>query len=74
VYTIPPNGYFPTTSIVDRRPVAENEPDAPEQQLRYGELQIITLNASRVLSLAAADLVEKDWNGGHTEQAIHDAT
>jgi hypothetical protein len=35
--------------------------------------QIITLNASRVLSLASGDLIEGDWNGNHTENAHGDA-
>jgi len=35
--------------------------------------QIITLNASRVLSLASGDLIEKDWNGNQTQNAHGDA-
>lgn len=35
----------------------------------FGEVgyQVITLNASRVLSLASADVIEKDWNGNQTQ-------
>lgn len=35
----------------------------------FGEVgyQVITLNASRVLSLASTDLIEKDWNGNQTQ-------
>ncbi|MEK7823738.1 MAG: SdrD B-like domain-containing protein, partial [Candidatus Eisenbacteria bacterium] len=37
----------------------------------FGEVgyQVITLNASRVLSLASRDLIEADWNGNQTQNA-----
>ena len=40
----------------------------------FGEVgyQVITLTASRVLSLASADVIEKDWNGNQTQNAHGD--
>jgi prepilin-type N-terminal cleavage/methylation domain-containing protein len=40
----------------------------------FGEVgyQVITLNASRVLSLASRDLIEADWNGNQTQNARAD--
>ncbi|HXJ69126.1 MAG TPA: prepilin-type N-terminal cleavage/methylation domain-containing protein [Verrucomicrobiae bacterium] len=73
VYTIPPNGYFPTTSMSVGNLWLKTNPTLQNNNFGMANYQIITLNASRVLSLAAADLIEKDWNGGHTDQAIHDA-
>jgi prepilin-type N-terminal cleavage/methylation domain-containing protein len=72
VLCVPPSGFFPTSSTA-----------LPNQYVTVGGIltgrnfgvatyQIITLNASRVLCLAPADLIEKDWNGSHTEQARAD--
>jgi hypothetical protein len=72
VYTIPPNGYFPTTSMSIGGLWLRTSPKLQNNNFGMANYQIITLNASRVLSLASADLAEKDWSGGHTDQAIHD--
>jgi prepilin-type N-terminal cleavage/methylation domain-containing protein len=72
VYTIPPAGYFPTTTMSIGGLWLRQNPTLNNNNFGMANFQIITLNASRVLSLAAADLVEKDWNGGHTENARAD--
>jgi prepilin-type N-terminal cleavage/methylation domain-containing protein len=72
VYTIPPSGYFPTTAMSIGGLWLRTSPTLNNKNFGMANYQIITLNASRVLSLAATDLVEKDWNGGHSEQAIQD--
>ena len=72
VYTIPPSGYFPTTSMAINGLWLRTSPTLSNKNFGMANYQIITLNASRVLSLAATDLIEKDWNGGHTDLAIHD--
>jgi len=63
VYTIPPAGYFPTTPMSIGGLWLKQNPSLQNNNFGMANFQIITLNASRVLSLAAADLVEKDWNG-----------
>jgi len=72
VYVIPPGGYYPTgsTSISNLWVTAGGTIN--NKNFGMANYQIITLTASRVLSLAAADLIEKDWNGGHTENAVND--
>jgi prepilin-type N-terminal cleavage/methylation domain-containing protein len=72
VYTIPPAGYFPTTSMSIGGLWLRQTPALTNNNFGMSNFQIITLNASRVLSLAAADLIENDWNGGHTENARQD--
>src|SRR5262249_53422948 len=72
VYCVPPAGRYPTgsTSINNQW----LKPGYPLTSDTWGmaNFQIITLTASRVLSLAAADMVENDWNGSHTENARRD--
>src|SRR5204863_8153787 len=72
VYTIPPSGYFPTTSMSIGGLWLRQTPALNNNNFGMSNFQIITLNASRVLSLAAADLTENDWNGSHNENARHD--
>jgi prepilin-type N-terminal cleavage/methylation domain-containing protein len=72
VYTIPPAGYYPTTSMSIGGLWLRTSPALQNNNFGMANYQVITLNASRVLSLAAADLIEKDWQGGHTDLAIHD--
>jgi len=72
VYMVPPAGYFPTTSMAISGLWLRQNPSLQNNNFGLANFQIITLSASRVLSLAAADLMEKDWNGGHTENARQD--
>ncbi|MBI3538744.1 MAG: hypothetical protein HY076_00520 [Candidatus Eisenbacteria bacterium] len=66
-------GYFPTSTTtigpfyLSAGQVINNN--------NFGEVgyQVINLTASRVLSLAATDVIENDWNGNHTENARGDA-
>ena len=72
VYTVPPAGFFPTSAMSIGNLWLRQTPTLNNNNFGMSKYVIITLNASRVLSLAAADLVEKDWNGGHTENAVQD--
>jgi hypothetical protein len=72
VYTIPPAGYFPTTATSIGNLWLRTSPTLNNNNFGMANYQIITLNASRVLSLVSTDLIEKDWNGGHTDLAIQD--
>jgi prepilin-type N-terminal cleavage/methylation domain-containing protein len=72
IMTIVKPGYFPT-STTQVGPLYLNAGQILSNN-NFGEVgyQVITLNASRVLSLAATDLIEGDWNGSHTENAHGD--
>lgn len=72
VYVVPPGGYFPTTSTAIGNLWLTTSSALSGKNFGMANFQIITLAASRVLSLAAADLIEKDWNGSHTENAHQD--
>ena len=72
VYTVPPGGYFPTSSMSIGGLWLRQSPTLQNNNFGMSKYLIITLNASRVLSLAAADLIENDWNGAHTENARQD--
>jgi len=67
VMTVVKAGFFPTGStsigpfyLASGQTISGND---------FGEVgyQVITLTASRVLSLASADVIEKDWNGNSTQ-------
>jgi prepilin-type N-terminal cleavage/methylation domain-containing protein len=72
VMTIVKAGFFPT-STTSIGPFFINT-----GEIRLGNnfgmanYQIIRLTASRVLSLASADLIEGDWNGNQTQNARRD--
>ncbi len=72
VYTIPPPGYFPTGSTTLGGLWVTVSSVTPNKNFGMANFQIITLTASRVLSLAAADVIEKDWNGNQTQNARDD--
>lgn len=73
VYMIPPAGFFPTTTTAIAGVYVQAGQTVSSQNFGMASYQVITLNASRVLSLAARDLVEKDWNGNQTQNARADA-
>ena len=66
IYIIVPSGYFPTSRTAITGVLNNNN---------FGVVnyQIITLNASRVLSLGSANLMEKDWTGSNTNHQHGDA-
>ncbi len=72
VYLIPPAGKFPTgsTSIGGLWVTAGSSQTG--KNFGVAAYTVITLNAARVLSLAAADVIEKDWNGNQTQNAHGD--
>ena len=72
VYTIPPAGYFPTISTSIGNLWVQQSQTLSGKNFGLANFQVITLTASRVLSLTAADVIENDWNGSHTENARQD--
>lgn len=72
VYAIPLAGYFPTSPIAIGNVWVQNAATVTGKNFGMVGYQIITLNASRVLSLATVDLIEKDWNGNQTQNARKD--
>jgi hypothetical protein len=69
---IVPNGYFATTTTSIGPILLNNNQTLANQNFGMAGFQIISLNASRVLSLSSADLIEKDWNGNQTQNAHKD--
>lgn len=63
---IVPSGFYPTTTTS----IGGLQLSAGEvlsgQNFGVAGFQVITLNASRVLSLASVDFIEKDWTGADT--------
>jgi prepilin-type N-terminal cleavage/methylation domain-containing protein len=72
VYTVPPAGYFPTGSTAISGIWVRQAVDTPNNNFGMANFQIIRLTANRVLSLAAADVVEADWTGKRTSEARKD--
>jgi len=72
VYVIPPPGYFPTGSTSIGNLWVPTSPAVANNNFGLANFQIIRLTANRVLSLAAADLIEADWPGNHSDQARGD--
>lgn len=73
VFCVPPAGFFPTASTQIGNVWVQANATVSGNNFGMASYQIITLNASRVLSLASRDLIEADWNGNHTENARQDA-
>lgn len=72
VYTVPPGGYFPTGNTAIGGLWVTSSLPLVGKNFGMANYQIITLNASRVLSLAAADLIENDWQANKTNLARAD--
>ena len=72
VYTIPPAGYFPTATTAIGSLWITSGSVLSSKNFGMANFQVITLTASRVLSLTAADLIEKDWSGNQTQNARAD--
>ena len=73
VMVVPPAGFYPTSTTSIGGVWVTVGSTVSNQNFGMGTFSIITLSASRVLSLASRDLIEKDWNGSHTENAVKDA-
>lgn len=71
-YTIPPPGYFPIGSTALGNVWVRQGVDTPNQNFGMANFQIIRLTANRVLSLAAADVIEQDWSGKKFNEARAD--
>lgn len=69
VTLIVPNGYYPTGSTSLGPLLVQPSQNLTGRNFGVASFQIITLNASRVLSLASADLIEKDWTGNDNQYA-----
>lgn len=72
VYMVPPGGYFPTSSTAIGNLWVQANATLSGRNFGMANYQIITLNASRVLSLAAADVIEADWQANKTNLARAD--
>lgn len=72
VYVVPPPGYFPTASTSQGPIWVQNTDVISNKNFGMANFQIITLTANRVLSLAAADVIEADWTGKKTSEARAD--
>lgn len=72
IFIVPPAGFFPTNSTMIGGLYVQANNALEGQNFGMASYQIITLNASRVLSLASRDLIEKDWNGNQTTKARKD--
>ncbi len=63
VSIIVPNGFYPTGATSLTPIYVQASQNVTGKNFGVASFQVITLNASRVLSLGNADLVEKDWSG-----------
>jgi prepilin-type N-terminal cleavage/methylation domain-containing protein len=70
---IVPTGFFPTTTTSIGPIWLQDAQTISGQNFGMSSFQRITLNASRVLSLASGDLIEQDYNGNQTQNARDDA-
>ena len=73
IFCVVPPGYFPISSTSYANQFVTSSIPVTGKNFAMGSYQVITLNASRVLSLSSADLIEKDWNGNQTQNARGDA-
>lgn len=72
VYTVPPGGYFPTASTAIGGLYVTTGSSLTGKNFGMANYQIITLTASRVLSLLATDVIEADWESNKTNLARKD--
>ncbi|MEO5617050.1 MAG: FG-GAP-like repeat-containing protein [Candidatus Eisenbacteria bacterium] len=72
VFVIPPPGDFPTSATSQNGIWVAASSNTTGKNFGMAAYTIITLNASRVLSLSSADVIEKDWNGSQTQNARGD--
>ena len=67
VSVIVPNGFYPTGSTSLGPILVQPLQAITGQNFGVASFQVIVLNASRVLSLGSADLIEKDWTGNDSQ-------
>jgi prepilin-type N-terminal cleavage/methylation domain-containing protein len=72
LYIVPPAGYFPTGPTASAGLYVKAAHTYSGYNFGMANYTVITLTASRVLSLASADLIEKDWSGNATAKARGD--
>ena len=70
---IVPTGAYPTTSTAIGPLLVALNQYLNNNNFGMRGYQVIPLNASRVLSLVSGDLIEGDWSGGNTQDAVKDA-
>jgi prepilin-type N-terminal cleavage/methylation domain len=70
---IPPAGYYPTTTTAINGIYLQAEETLSDRNFGLSSFTVIRLDANRVLSLASADMIEKDWNGNKTANRRSDA-
>ncbi len=73
VYVVPVPGFYPTASTSYNGVYLQANQTLTSKNFGMGTFTVITLNASRVLSLNAVNLIEQDWNGNQTQNAHADA-
>jgi type II secretory pathway pseudopilin PulG len=67
IIATPPTGYYATSSTSYNSLYLQAGQTLTGRNFGMNSFTVITLSATRVLSLASADLIENDWNGNHTE-------
>lgn len=73
IFITPPSGFFATSPTAIRPIWLQSGQTLSNNNFGVASYQVITLNASRVLSLSSGDLEEKDWPGSTTSDARKDA-
>ena len=73
VTVVPPPGFFPTTGTALGPFLINPNQTLSGRNFGMAAFQIISLQASRVLCLASADLQENDWVAGNAATAHQDA-
>ncbi len=63
VMCIPPPGFFPTSTTAIGGVWVQFNQTVANENFGMSSFQVISLNASRVLSLVSGDLMEKDYSG-----------
>lgn len=72
VECIPTNGYYPVGSSSYNNVLLTGGQNLTGRNFGLNAFQLITLTASRVLSLGTGDVMESDWNGNQTQNAHGD--
>jgi prepilin-type N-terminal cleavage/methylation domain-containing protein len=72
VYCVPPPNTFPTTPTAYGGIYIQASQVSGGHGFGMARYQVISLDANRVLSLCATDLMEKDWSGNATDHAHGD--
>lgn len=73
LFIVPPAGFYPTNSTAIGNLWVQGSSTTNGNNFGMASYQIITLNASRVLSLASRDLIEADGQGNKAVNGRQDA-